>query len=287
MSRLIRDKVAIVTGGASGIGAALGAALVRRACHVTLADTDADGAQRTAEQLSAVGPGHADAVTLDVREYAAVRELVRRTAERHGRIDYVFNNAGVGMAGQTEELSIDHWRRTLDVNLYGVINGVMAAYPLMLEQGHGHIVNTASLAGLIPAPRLAPYATAKFGVVGLTLALRSEAAHRGVRLSVVCPGLVDTRILDRDYYTGLSVPPSMRRTETRAWLTRMQGRPYSAAHLAEDILRGVAANHALIVAPGRARWAWRFWRVLPSLMLRIGAAQFERERTLVVRNPRA
>ena len=284
MSRLICNNVAIVTGGASGIGAALGAALVLRACHVTLADTDADGAQSTADQLSAVGPGHADAVTLDVREYEAVHEMVRRTAERHGRVDYLFNNAGVGMAGQAEELSIDHWRRTVDVNLYGVINGVMAAYPLMLEQGHGHIVNTASLAGLIPAPRMAPYAAAKFGVVGLTLALRSEAARRGVRVSAVCPGLIDTRILDTDYYAGLSVPPSMRRTAPRAWLTRAQGRPYSPAQLADDILNGVAANHALIVAPRKARWAWRFWRLSPSLMLRIGAAQFEQERRIGLGN---
>jgi NAD(P)-dependent dehydrogenase (short-subunit alcohol dehydrogenase family) len=270
--------MAIVTGGASGIGAALGGALVRRGCAVVLADIDADGARRAAERLSAAGPGVAVAACVDVCDPDAVSSLVRDAVAEHGRLDLLFNNAGIGVGGPVEELLLVHWQRTLEVNLYGVIHGVMAAYPLMLRQGYGHIVNTASMAGLVPAPLMAPYATSKFGVVGLSLALRAEAARHGVRVSVVCPGVIDTPILDKREQAGLPVPPSVQHVDPRAWLTRLGGPAYPPQRLAEDVLRGVAANRAIIVAPASARLAWRLWRWMPGLMLRETIRRFERER---------
>jgi NAD(P)-dependent dehydrogenase (short-subunit alcohol dehydrogenase family) len=163
-----------------------------------------------------------------------------------------------------DQLTLDHWDRVIDVNLKGVVYGVHAAYPLMLRQGHGHIVNTASLAGLVPGPGLAPYVAVKHAVVGLSMSLRAEAATRGVKVSAVCPGFVDTPLLGR-------VNPGLPQTETGAnaeTLARMLGKLYQADLLAADVLRGVEQNRALIVAPRSARIAWRMSRYTPRLMMR-------------------
>jgi NAD(P)-dependent dehydrogenase (short-subunit alcohol dehydrogenase family) len=271
------SRVAIVTGGASGIGRALSAALLARGDRVVLADLDGAAAEDVAERLRAGGPGTATAAAVDVRDAGAVTALVTGTAERHGRLDLLFNNAGLGIGGPTEELSPAHWDRTLDVNLRGVLHGVQAAYPLMLRQGHGHIVNTASLAGLLPMPGSAPYATTKWAVVGLSLSLRAEGAARGVRVSVVCPGGVDTPILDKGMPADLPRVPSVEGIDTRAVITRASGgRLYGADALAADVLRGVDRNRPLIVAPRQARVMWRLMRLSPSLVLRVLAAMAAR-----------
>ncbi len=266
-------RTAIVTGGASGIGRALGAALVRRGDRVVLADVDGGAASEVAEQLSAAGPGEATAATVDVRDADAVRVLVTGTADRDGRLDLLFNNAGLGIGGAAEELTPAHWDRTLDVNLRGVLHGVQAAYPLMLRQGHGHIVNTASLAGLLPMPGSTPYATTKWAVVGLSLTLRAEGAARGVRVSVVCPGGVDTPILDKGVPADLPRVSSIEAIDARSVITRLSGgRLYGADSLAADVLRGVDRNRAIVVAPRQARVLWRLMRLSPSLVLRVAAA---------------
>ena len=279
------SRTAIVTGGASGIGRALGTALVRRGDRVVLADVDGEAASAVAERLSAAGPGEATAATVDVRDADAVRALVTATAERDGRLDLLFNNAGLGIGGAAEELTAAHWDRTLDVNLRGVLHGVQAAYPLMLRQGHGHIVNTASLAGLMPMPGSAPYATTKWAVVGLSLSLRAEGAARGVRVSVVCPGGVDTPILDKGVPADLPRVPSIDAIDARSVITRLSGgRLYGADSLAADVLRGVDRNRAIVVAPRQARVLWRLMRLSPSLVLRVAAAVAGREARRAVRD---
>ncbi|MGY1785005.1 SDR family NAD(P)-dependent oxidoreductase [Geodermatophilus sp. SYSU D00698] len=271
-------RVAIVTGGASGIGRALGAALVRRGDRVVLADVDGPAAAEVAERLTTLGPGAASAAAVDVRDASAVDAVVTDTASRHGRLDLLFNNAGLGIHGPVEELSPAHWDRAIDVNLRGVVHGVHAAYPLMLRQGSGHIVNTASLAGLLPNPGAAPYGTTKWAVVGLSLALRVEAAPRGVRVSVVCPGVVDTPLLDKGMPPDLPRVPTAEATDVRGVLTRASGGHVSSADaLAADVLRGVDRNRALIVAPRWARVMWRLMRLSPSLVMRLEQGMMARE----------
>ncbi len=268
----LRGRVAIVTGGGSGIGAALVRVLAARGASVVIADIDTAAAKRTADQINA---GAVSTAVLDVRDAAAVADLIRQTAADHGRLDLIFNNAGIAVGGRVEELVLDHWDRVIDVNLRGVVHGVHAAYPLMLSQGFGHIVNTASLAGLVPGPMLAPYAAAKHAVVGLSLALRAEAAGRGVRVSVVCPGFVDTPLLS-------NVNPDLPQTKAGAdavALARLTGRLYDADSLAADVLRGVARNRAVIVAPARARLAWRMTRYAPGLSMRALIAAIQRDST--------
>jgi NAD(P)-dependent dehydrogenase (short-subunit alcohol dehydrogenase family) len=256
-------RVAIVTGGGSGIGAALVRALAARGAAVMIADIDKAGAEAVAGSVAAAA-GRVSTSVLDVRDAEAVSALVQEVAAEHGRLDFIFNNAGIAVGGLVEELTLDHWNRVVDVNLRGVVHGVHAAYPLMLRQGHGHIVNTASLAGLVPGPGLAPYAAAKHAVVGLSLSLRAEGAGRGVKVSAVCPGFVDTPLLGR-------VNPDLPQTEAganAAALARQLGKLYQADALAQDVLRGVERNTALIVAPRSARAAWRMTRYAPGLTMR-------------------
>jgi NAD(P)-dependent dehydrogenase (short-subunit alcohol dehydrogenase family) len=260
-----QGRVAIVTGAASGIGAALAGALARRGSTVVLADIDEVGAKSAADDLALGPPGRASGVALDVTDAEAVAALVERTATDHGHLDFLFNNAGIGMGGPVSELSLAHWNRVIDVNLRGVVHGVVAAYPVMIRQGRGHIVNTASLAGLIPSPMLTPYAMTKHGVVGLSESLRMEAVRHGVRVSVVCPGVIDTPLLDKGNPPDL--PDVAHSPDTRRMLTRMIGAAYPAASLAEDVLDGVARNRPVIVTPRHARIPWRLNRLSPRLVM--------------------
>ena len=253
--------IALITGGGSGIGAAVGTLLARNGDTVILADIDTEAADTVATQIVASG-GHAESATLDVRDMAAFARLVDRVVSDHGRIDLIFNNAGIGVGGPIEELTEEHWQRIVDVNIMGVVHGVRAAYPHMLAQGDGHIVNTASLAGLIPSPMLAPYAMTKHAVVGLSLSLRSEAALHGVRVSALCPGATETPILDS---TGPADLAPAHGVSARELLTKASGgNIYPVEKLAQDFVRGVRENRALIVAPRRARITWRLNRLLPG-----------------------
>jgi NAD(P)-dependent dehydrogenase (short-subunit alcohol dehydrogenase family) len=159
------QKVAIVTGGGSGIGEALCLELARRGTRVVVADINGDNAGRVAASIADTG-GRAKARAVDVSRELDVRRLVEETTSVYGRLDYLFNNAGIGLGGDARDLTLDHWRRVLDVDLYGVLHGILAAYPIMARQGFGHIVNTSSAAAfsLIRAtPRIARPSTPSWG----------------------------------------------------------------------------------------------------------------------------
>ena len=160
----------------------------------------------------------------------AVRQMVGETAASHGRLDYLFNNAGIGIRGDARDLTSEHWRRVLGVDLFGVIYGTLAAYPIMTRQGFGHIVNTSSAAGLLPGPFNAPYNTSKHAVVGLSLSLRIEAADLGVKVSVVCPGFVRTSI----YQTAVTVNIPQDKASPSARLAAMMMEPPRAAQVILD-----------------------------------------------------
>ncbi|MGI9002884.1 MAG: SDR family NAD(P)-dependent oxidoreductase [Pseudonocardia sp.] len=279
------SRIAVVTGGASGIGYALATALVARGDSVTIADLDRNRAVQAAEKLGAAHPGQVRGAAVDVRDAAAVAALIRSVTDQHGRLDLLFNNAGIGVNGAAEEHTLDHWNRAIDINLRGVVHGVHAAYPIMLEQGFGHIVNTASLAGLVPSPNKPAYTATKSAVVGLSLALRSEAASRGVRVSVVCPGYVDTPLLDN---ANPDLPQTSTGPRAREIAVRVQRRLYAPDQLARDVLRGVDRDRAVIVAPASARLAWRVARLSPSLVLSLAsrlAVQLRAETETLDRTP--
>lgn len=258
-----KAKVAIVTGGASGIGRALCEELGQRGAEVIVTDINVAGARQVVSTIVTTG-GRARAVYLDVSRAEDVQKLIDETASEHGRLDYMFNNAGIGIMGEMRDTSLEHWRRVIDVNLWGVIYGTTAAYSLMVRQGFGHIVNTASGAGLISVPTLASYTATKHAVVGLSTSLRPEAAGLGVRVSVVCPGVVQTGIFDA--ITLLGVWREDGPARMNAMLTRTPFKLMSATRAARAILRGVARNQAIIIFPFHARLLWWLYRLHPALL---------------------
>ncbi len=252
-----KDKIAIVTGAASGIGRALSKELSRTGAILIMADIHKDGLEQLASSLRGDG-GRAHTAYLDVTQAAEVQALIDKVISEHGRLDYIFNNAGIAIAGEVRDLNIDHWRRIIDVNLMGVIYGTSAAYPAMIKQGFGHIVNTASLAGLVGFPTMIPYVTTKYAVVGLSTSLRAEAEAFGVKVSAVCPGFIQTEIFNAATYVQSSKDEL---------LARLPFKLISADEAARLILRGVARNKAIIVFPFYGRLLWWMYRINHSLTL--------------------
>ena len=261
----MRGKHAIVTGAGSGIGAALCRALVAAGADVVCTDVDGDAAARTADALGA------RSARLDVTDAAAVQAVVDEVVDRAGRLDLMFNNAGITWGGDTELLTLDQWNAIIDVNIRGVVHGVAAAYPQMVRQGHGHIVNTASMAGLAAAGQITSYVMSKHAIVGLSLALRSEAAGRGVGVLAICPTAVETPILDKGAigeFVGRDFYKMGQRSSTFS----------SADDLAKDTLRAIEKNKALLVWPRQARQAWLFSRLAPGLLQRMSIGFVNKQR---------
>jgi NAD(P)-dependent dehydrogenase (short-subunit alcohol dehydrogenase family) len=252
----LTEKIAIVTGGASGIGRALCEELARRRAVVVVADRNVEQADRVARTL-VEGGGRASAAHVDVASADSVRALVRETVARHGRIDLMFNNAGIGWAGDFREMPIADAERVVSINLNGVLYGSSAVYPVMAAQGAGHIVNTASfLSGLIPVPGLAVYSATKHAIVGFSLALRQEARAFGVNVSVVCPSFIRTNIDANSnmIHRGEAAPAGPPR-ETAP----------EAAALARAIVEGVSRGRSIIVMPRFIRPLWWLYRLSPGL----------------------
>ncbi|HYB18094.1 MAG TPA: SDR family oxidoreductase [Streptosporangiaceae bacterium] len=270
MTNLFTDKVAIVTGGGSGIGEALCLELARRGARVVVADINPQNARRVA---AAIG-SQATASTVNVAIEPDVTRLVEDTAAAHGRLDYMFNNAGFAIGGDVRDLTLDHWRRVLDVDLYGVLYGMYAAYQIMARQGFGHIVNTSSVAAFAPAPGNAPYCTAKHALVGLSTSVRLEGADLGVKVSCVCPGFVRTNVYQNAEVVNMTLPADMTREQAAGAPAKMM----EPARAAQVILDGVARNRALIVFPASMRWAWRALRLFPRLADRRLLQQMRQDR---------
>lgn len=270
--------VAIVTGGGSGIGAALTRALVNQGVFVLVADIN----EVAARKVAAACGSRAKPCLLDVRDANAFRACVEDVVREHGRLDYLFNNAGIGIAGESYEIPLETWKHIIDINVLGVVNGVAAAYPVMVKQKSGHIINTASLAGLVAVPLFAPYSMTKHAVVGLSNSLRAEAAALGVKVSVLCPAAIETPLLDSGNPPGL--PAISWIPDVRRFLTKLAGAPYPADRLAEETLQALAKNQAVIVVPGRARWVWRLARWFPSLVAKVNMHAAAAERAQTVRS---
>jgi NAD(P)-dependent dehydrogenase (short-subunit alcohol dehydrogenase family) len=251
-----KDKVAIITGAASGIGRALALELGRSGSIVVAADINPQGANDTALAIKD-GGAHAYAEQADVSSAEDVERIIEETAARFGRLDYVFNNAGIGVGGEALDLKIDHWQMAINVNLWGVIYGSHAAYRVMAGQGFGHIINIASLAGLIASPGLAPYSATKHAVVGLSKALRAEGEDLGVRVSVVCPGLVKT---------GIYEASTVINADKEKLFSNIPFRMIESEKAARLILRGVSRNQALIIFPFHARALWWLARLSPAMI---------------------
>jgi NAD(P)-dependent dehydrogenase (short-subunit alcohol dehydrogenase family) len=235
---------ALVTGAASGLGKGLADALAKRGLKVLYADIN------PAVEQAAQATDSASAV-FDVADSAAFAACIDAVVAKHGKLDCIINNAGFALAGEARDCTPEDYRRVVDVNLMGVVNGSLPAYRQMAKQGGGHVVNIASLAGLTPFPMCASYAMTKAGVVNFSHTLRCEGAGLGVRVSVVCPSFIDTPIMENARYIG----------QNKERLK--QSIPFPTLPLDKAVqktLGGMDKNHATIVFPFHAKLLWRLTR---------------------------
>jgi len=274
MASSASGKIAFVTGGASGIGAALSTKLVDGGAEVWIADRQLGLAQELAQRLNS-GAGKAHAIALDVRDYPAFESAVTEAVQQSGRIDYLFNNAGIVVGGEIDSYTLDDWNDVFDVNLRGVVHGIQAVYPIMIRRRSGHIVNTASVYGLFTTPGFGSYTATKHAVVGISKALRVEAERHGVQVSVLCPGVIRTPILTRGKYgrvtgTGVNDEELLKLMELF--------RPMPPEKFAERTLRAVLRGDAIIVVPAWWKAFWYLERLSPALSMRAAKLSLKRLR---------
>jgi len=265
-------KTAFITGGASGIGRALAEELAKQGVEVVLADRQIELAEEVVAAIRQAG-GQAAAHELDVRDPAQFQRVVDEIVARTGRIDYFFNNAGIGVGGEVAGYSLADWDDVFDVNIRGVAYGIQAVYPVMRAQRYGHIINTASIAGLLPTGEACSYAASKHAVVGLSKALRVEAREHGVRVSALCPGVIRTPILMAGKYGRTNLAPDAEDTMMKLW---EQLRPMDPRAFALQALRQVERNVPIIVVPSWWKMPWWVERLSPRLSLWLWGKIYER-----------
>jgi NAD(P)-dependent dehydrogenase (short-subunit alcohol dehydrogenase family) len=275
--QLQRGQVAVVTGGASGLGLALARNFADRGLSVVLGDVEKGPLDDAVAAFESDGVPVLGVAT-DVRFADQVDALAAATLERFGRVDVVCNNAGIGtMSGSTWELPIEDWKWVMAVNLDGVLNGIRSFVPHLVAQGSGHVVNTASMAGISSGPSMAPYLVSKHAVVALSQGLRDELAETapGVGVTIVCPGTMATNIgtSERNRPAELSRPAS-RYDATKldgfpAWIDSItEGDPMDPATAAAIVVAAVEADRELAFPnggmAGAHAWLDRIGRALPT-----------------------
>lgn len=247
-------KVAVITGGAGGIGKALALECARAGMDVALADVDEAGMHAVADEIAGLGR-RSLCVPTDVRDPNALQALLDQTLAQLGACHLMINNAGVFHASPLVETSAAQYQRIIDINIGGVIHGSRIFGSHFARQAEGHIVNTASAAGIFPVPGMSAYSLTKYAVVGYSLQLRWELASRGVGVTVLCPGTVRTAITTRE---GVGFKPDDAKR-------MIEGAP-APEGLARKAVRAIGRNRALVYF-GPDAYAMRWLRLLPMWLL--------------------
>ena len=250
-------KVVAITGGAKGLGRGLTEALAQAGAKLVVGDIDIAAAEALCAELSRNGHA-AVAIDVDVTDPASVERLVDETVARHGRIDYMINNAGIAAAGEFEQVPAETMRRVIEIDLLGAAYGTLSAYRQMLRQRGGHIVNVASMLALYPNPMSAAYVAAKYGLRGLTRSVMAEGAAYGIHFTTICPGYIATNLFEAGSFAG-----SMQKDHV---VERIPFRFIDVETAVRRTLAAVAARKPIAVFPFYARVLWWMERLSPRLM---------------------
>ncbi len=258
MSKLqsLHGKLALVTGAGSGIGRATALRLARLDARVVLCDRNPASLQGTLDLL--VG-NDVHAETVDVSDWAAMQALGERVHANHGTLDILVNNAGVATAGNFLSTPIDDWNWVMGINLMGVVHGCKVFGAAMAEAGRGHIVNIASAAGYYAAPDMSAYAASKHAVMGLTESLRLEMAERGVGVSAICPGVINTNIVAASRMHGSAAQAQDK------LVNFYKRRNYGPEHVADAVIEAIANNRAVVPVSPEAWALYAGKRLLPGV----------------------
>jgi NAD(P)-dependent dehydrogenase (short-subunit alcohol dehydrogenase family) len=255
----IQGGLSVVTGAGSGIGKATAEALAAEGARLVVCDVDPVGLARVA---AALGAACVQSTVLDVGDRAAYSTFASALLARHGPPRVLVNNAGVGLAGGMLDTPLDDWDWLLRINLMGVVHGCHFFAPAMAAARLGQVVNVASMLGLVATPNTAAYCTSKFGVVGLSEALRAELAPLGVGVSTICPGMVRTAIIGKARFRG----PGDGEARRAAVEARYVKRDYGPERVAQAIVEAIRHDRGLVPVTPESRVAWYLKRVAPGFV---------------------
>jgi NADP-dependent 3-hydroxy acid dehydrogenase YdfG len=253
--KAFEGKTVLLTGAGSGIGRSLAKHLIACGAKVHGADMNAAGLDSLAAEVT--GPGTLVPRVLDVTDRADYGRWVGECVVGSGTIDYLFNNAGVTLLGEAHRVPFERWKWLLDINLMGVLNGVMQVYPVMVKQGSGHIISTGSVAGVTGYATASAYTTSKKAVIGMSHSLAAEAKAYGVKVTVVCPGYVNSNIFTQDRVVGANV---------KEVINDLPAPMMTPDDAARQYLAGVAKGKRTVVFPANAKLLWGLGRWVPILL---------------------
>jgi len=263
-------KTAVITGSASGIGRALSLALAERGWKVGIVDVDIEGAEETLQMVIRAG-GEGDVFRCNVRKLQEVVAAADHFYQAWGQVGMLINNAGIGGGGYVGDIAIEQWETVVETDFWGVVYGCHVFIPRMKAQGAGHIVNVSSIAGLLPVMGFAPYNTSKAAVVSLSETLRVELAPFNIGVTVVCPSVVRTGILDNTMKVM-----DLGDSEEERWGLEMLQAAFRATPMTMDdfsrvVMRGIEKNRLYVLPRFSARLVWFGVRLAPSLNYRMWA----------------
>ncbi len=249
------QKRAFITGAASGLGLAICKRLAPLGWRLLIADINAARLEKTENTLRELG-AETRQLVLDVTDVSALEGAAEQIQQLWGGVDMVFNNAGIATAGAIDELTIEDWERTINIDLWSVIHGCRIFTPILKAQGGGYIVNTASSAGTLAGPEMAAYNVAKAGVVSLSETLKTELAKDNIGVSVICPTV---------FVTSLGETLTGHRQMEDNLIRQLEASKVTADDIVDDMMRAIEKNHLYVITQADAKWGWRIKRFFPEL----------------------
>lgn len=246
------NTISIITGAASGLGLGITKEIINRLGIVILLDIDRERLNNVCKEMD---QNKYEIFTVDVTNCTEVENIFNNVYKKYKKIDYLFNNAGIGGTLSFANATSDHWKKIIDLNIYGVVNGMMAIYPIMKKQKKGYIINTSSIAGLIPFKGQSLYNTTKFAVTGLSLTLEQEFKEHNIDISIICPGMVKTRI----FYKPIIGE------EASEEYVKIPNEAISVEKAVNDIMKGLDKKIKIIITPKFLKHFFRKYRILGKL----------------------